>query len=635
MMRVKTISAVQPSPDGKRMAFAVREAVMGGNRSEYRSQIHVANTDGSDALQLTQGEKSCDNPQWSPDGASIAFLTNRSGKNNVWLIRLRGGEAWQLSDLPGGVSDLRWAPDGSAIALAARDPDSPEENKAKAAKNDAQVVDEHFHRSRLYVVPVVKGSTGKAKARQLTAGEYHVAGFDWSPHAKTIAFAHTPTPRADDWGLSDISVVSISDGAVKPLVHTTAAETAPHYSPDGQWIAFLKSDEPPHWAHDLTVQVVPASGGTPRALAETFNHNPALVGWSADGKQIYYTEAHGTNVRLNSLPLEGSPQELTHDDGVVTAIGLSPTRTAVGFSFQTTNRPQEVQVSRLDNFKPERISAVNRDLPNLPIGETKVQRWQSGDGLEIEGLLTYPVGYEAGKRYPLVLIVHGGPSGVFSQTYTAGPSQYPVAVFSARGYAVLRCNPRGSGGYGKKFRYANYKDWGGGDFRDLMAGVDRVIRDGIADPDRLGVMGWSYGGYMTSWTITQTKRFKAASVGAGVTNLMSFTGTADIPGFLPDYLGAEPWDDLDVYRKHSAMFNVKGVSTPTLIQHGDKDERVPISQGYELYNALKRQGCPVKMVVYPRTPHGVQEPKLLLDVMKRNVEWFDKYLTSNKAAEKN
>jgi dipeptidyl aminopeptidase/acylaminoacyl peptidase len=216
--------------------------------------------------------------------------------------------------------------------------------------------------------------------------------------------------------------------------------------------------------------------------------------------------------------------------------------------------------------------------------------------------------------------------GVYSESFIANPQIYPVAAFAAHGVAVLRANPRGSSGYGKAFRQANQKDWGGGDYRDLMAGVDHLIERGVADPDRLGVLGWSYGGYMTSWIITQTPRFKAASVGAGVTNLLSFTGTTDIPGFIPDYFGAQPWEDLDTYRAHSAMFHVRGVTTPTLIQHPEADVRVPISQGCELYNALRQQGVPVRMLVLPRQPHGPTEPKMLLKVMQTNLEWFDRYL---------
>jgi dipeptidyl aminopeptidase/acylaminoacyl peptidase len=203
---------------------------------------------------------------------------------------------------------------------------------------------------------------------------------------------------------------------------------------------------------------------------------------------------------------------------------------------------------------------------------------------------------------------------------------YPLAAFTSRGYAILRPNPRGSSGYGQKFRFANIKDWGGGDYQDLMTGVDHVIKMGVADPDRLGVMGWSYGGFMTSWVVTQTKRFKAASVGAGVTNLMSFIGTADIPSFIPDYFGSQPWENLEVYRTHSAMFNMKGVVTPTLVQHGEADERVPISQGYEFYNALKVQNVPTRMIVLPRMPHGPNEPKMVLKAKQTNLEWFDKYV---------
>jgi len=265
-------------------------------------------------------------------------------------------------------------------------------------------------------------------------------------------------------------------------------------------------------------------------------------------------------------------------------------------------------------------------LPKVTIGKTEVVEWKTADGKSIAGLLTYPDGYQLGNRVPLLVIVHGGPAGVFLRTFIGNASPYLVAAFASRGYALLRCNVRGSSGYGRDFRYANRSDWGGSDYRDIMSGVDHLINKGVADPDRMGVMGWSYGGYMTSWVITQTKRFKAASVGAGVTNLMSFTGTADIPSFVPDYFGGEYWEVFDRWRTHSAMFNVKGVSTPTLIQHGDADVRVPISQGYEFYNALKRQNVPVTMVVYPRQPHGIQEPKMMQDAMQRNLDWFGRWI---------
>ena len=272
------------------------------------------------------------------------------------------------------------------------------------------------------------------------------------------------------------------------------------------------------------------------------------------------------------------------------------------------------------------LAHANDEIAKMPVGKTDLIKWKSKDGREIEGLLTYPVGYVAGTKVPFILNIHGGPAGVITQNYIGGRGVYPLATFAARGYAILRANPRGSSGYGTEFRRANFKDWGGMDYQDLMAGVDKVIEMGVADPNRMGVMGWSYGGYMTSWIVTQTKRFKAASAGAPVTNLMSFNGTADIPAFVPDYFGGQAWEIPEVYAKHSAMFNIKGVTTPTLIEQGDADVRVPISQGYEFYQALKLQGVPTRMIVLPRQPHGPTEPKMQIAAMQANLDWFEKYL---------
>lgn len=636
IMKVKSVGSVQVSPDGRRVVFTVTEAVMTDDKSDMLTHIHMANADGSNAYQFTYGDKSCSNPRWSPDGRWIAFTSNRSGKENIWLIRADGGEAQQLTDVKSGVSSYRWSPDSKLIAFTMPDPPTEAQEKAEKGKNDAKVVDEQIKLNRLWVIPIEKDANGKREPRQLTKENYNVSGnFDWSPDGKTIVFAHTLTPRADDWPSADISVVTVASGEAKRLVSTGAAENAPLYSPDGRWIAFVATDNPPTWARDAQVYIIAAGGGQARPLAETHDRQPDLVGWSADGQAIYFTETRGTIGRLSALPINGGrPQDLDRGDVDMLGVNLNATRTAFGFVGQTSARPTEAYVSRATAFAPVQVSRVNADFSSHITGRTEVVRWKSSDGMEIEGLLTYPVNYKAGLRYPLLLIIHGGPAGVFRQTFIGGGGAYPIAAFADQGFAVLRPNVRGSSGYGKQFRYANYKDWGGGDFQDLMTGVDHVIGMGIADPERLGVMGWSYGGFMTSWIITQTKRFKAASVGAGVTNLMSFTGTTDIPSFIPDYMKAEFWDNLDIYRNHSAMFNIKGVTTPTLIQHGEQDDRVPISQGFELYNALKRQGVPVKMIVYPRTPHSIREPKLRLDAMQRNLEWFTHYLNQDAAARK-
>lgn len=626
-MKVKGVASVRVSPDGRRVVYSVNEAVMTADKSEYLTQIWTANADGSDAYQMTFGEKPSSNPDWSPDGKWIAFTSSRSGKNNLYLLRAMGGEAEMMTDVKSGVGSFAWSPDSQTIAFTMSDPPTADEEKNNKGKDDSRWLDENVKMSHIHVVPVAKNADGKRETRQLTKGDFTVTGFDWSPDSKAIAFSHQKTTKANDWPTTDISVVDVASSEKKALAATQASESQPLFSPDGKWIALNVSDIPATWATQTRIHVVPASGGTPKPLALTFDEQPNLIGWAADGKRIFFSETRGTMSALAAINVETNAiTEMDKGKGLYGGLNLNHARTMFGMAKQSNDAAVEAHITRADNFAPVKVSNVNGNLPQLPLGKMEVARWKSSDGTEVEGILNYPVNYQAGTRVPLLLVIHGGPAGVFVQSFAAGPTLYPTAVFNAHGYAVLRVNPRGSSGYGKKFRYANYKDWGGGDFKDLMTGVDHVIGMGVADPERLGVMGWSYGGFMTSWTITQTKRFKAASIGAAVTNLMSFNGTADIPNFVPDYFGAHFWDNLDIYRQHSAMFNIKGVTTPSLIQHCEGDLRVPISQGYELYNALKQQNVPVRMLVMPRQTHGPTEPKMMLKIMQTNVEWFDRYL---------
>jgi dipeptidyl aminopeptidase/acylaminoacyl peptidase len=630
-MKVRNVGSIRVSPDGRKVVYTINQAVMSPDKSEFISQIWSANADGSDPLQLTFAEKSSENPQWSPDGRWIAFTSGRGGKTNLYVLRLVGGEAEQVTDVKSGVGNFAWSPDGRQIAFVMRDAQTDDEEKNAKGKDDSRWIDENVKLNRLHVINLKADANGKREPRKLT-GDYNVdPDFDWSPDSQTIVFSRTRTPKVDYWPTADLWSVNASGGEPKQMAATTAAESNPFYSPDGKWIAFLISDDPPRWAGYRRIALIPATGGAVKLLAETFDGQPSIVDWSADGKSIYFSETRGTVTRLQSIAVDsGAITELNKGSEVIGGLTLNQSRTMFGFSMQSSETAPEAFVSSIQKFSPVRVSSANAELPKLPLGKSEVLSWKSSDGLDVEGLLTYPVGYQTGKRVPLLLVIHGGPAGVFTQSFLAGSrSVYPLAAFSSRGYAVLRVNPRGSSGYGQKFRYANMKDWGGGDYQDLMTGVDKVIQMGVADPERMGVMGWSYGGYMTSWIVTQTKRFKAASVGAGVTNLMSFIGTADIPAFIPDYFGGQPWENLDVYRSHSAMFNMKGVSTPTLVQHGEADERVPISQGYEFYNALKVLNVPTRMIVLPRMPHGPNEPKMVLKASQTNLEWFEKYVAAN------
>src|SRR6266545_2271847 len=621
------------SPDGRQVVYAAREPLMTAEKSEFITHLYLASTDG-DPIQLTFGEHSNSGPRWSPDGQYIAFLSKRSGKGNLYVMRAAGGEAWALTHYEKtDVTALKWAPDGKQIAFLMAEPRSEEKEKATKAKNDPIVWDVDFDFTHLYVTPFAVGPRAAPEARQVTHGRYQLVDFDWLPDGKSVAITHGPQPVADTWTEIRLATVPADGSAESPADLALVADwgASPKVSPDGRWIACGTGEQPARWAFANRVVLYPIGGGEPRVLAKTPDSQAWVIGWSADSGAVYVLELSGVASQLWALPVSGEPARRLTDTPPLKTAPAANTGDQIAFVGQDFDQPNEVYFLDAAAGSVRQIAQppMPPDWPAAALPRAEVINWQAPDGQTIEGILIYPQAYQPGKRFPLIVEVHGGPSGVYQRSYLASWDQHADVVgLTERGYAVLHPNPRGSSGYGKAFRFANYGDWGGGDYRDIMAGVDHLIAQGIADPDRLGIMGWSYGGYMTSWAIKQTDRFKAACVGAGVTNLMSFNGTSDIPGFIPDYFSAEAWDDLEPYRNHSPLFQMKGVKTPTLIQHGDSDLRVPLSQGRELYNALKRQGTPVEMVIYPRQAHWVDEPQLLLDVRRRPVDWFERWIRS-------
>lgn len=627
-VKVKAIGTPRVSPDAKWVSYTVSNEVMAADKSEYVSQIWLASSDGKDSMQLTFADKSSTNPKWSPDGKWLAFTSSRKdNKSNLYVLRVSGGEAEMITDVKSGVGDFEWSPDGKWIAYAMTDAKSDDEDKNDKARNDFRWVDENIKMSRLYVMPVAKDANGKRESRKLTADNRSVSGFEWSPDGSKIVFSHVSDPRADYWPTSDVAIVDVASAKVTSFAATKAAETSPNFSPDGKWIAMVVGDLPTRWAQSSNIVLFPVAGGAGKVIPLSHDGQPNFVGWQGDSSRLYFLEAKGTGTAMYSVDVAaGTIRQSQYADGVVTGVNINGNSTAFGMVMQNSTKPPEAFVAKFTDNEPTQVSWANADIAKMPVGKTELVKWKSKDGRAIEGLLTYPNNYVAGTRVPLILNIHGGPAGVFQQSYIGGRGVYPIATFASKGYAILRPNPRGSSGYGTEFRRANIKDWGGMDYEDLMTGVDHVVAMGVADANRLGVMGWSYGGYMTSTIVTKTKRFKAASAGAPVTNLMSFNGTADIPAFIPDYFGGQSYEIPEIYAKHSAMFNVKGVTTPTMIQHGESDVRVPISQGYEFYNALKQQGVPTRMIVLPRQPHGPNEPKMQLAAMQANLDWFDKYL---------
>ena len=631
-MQVATIDWVVPSPDGEWVAYTRTGAVMEKSKSEMVTQIHLARSDGSRRFQMTAGEESSTSPAFSPDSRYVYFLSRRSGERNIWRISLQGGEAQAITRWEGSIDGFQVAPDGSQIAFRGRKKDAVLE-RAIAEKLDLKVVGERPEYHYLWILAVDTDVKQREPVR-IVDRETHVVDIAWSPDSSSIAFEHWPRPDADYWLQSDISEVEVESRTVRPIASNEVSERSPRYSPDGDWVAYVRSSHVKNWAGEGRIVIMDLAGRksvTMPLTQDEFGRGSNLLGFSADSKRLLFTETQGTRNVLMSMTLDGEQRALGHpQSGTLARYGrgsqLNSKGTQIGFARESSREAVETYVLDLEGGDAKQVSEAHGCLPKPPLGRTEVIRWKSKDGLEIEGLLTYPVGYTKRTRVPLVLVVHGGPMGVFTQTFIGARGLYPLATFAEKGYAVLRPNPRGSSGYGKTFRMANFGDWGRGDYEDIMAGVDKVVEMGIADPKRMAVMGWSYGGFMTSWIIGQTERFQAACVGAAVTNLWSFTGTSDILDFLPGYFGAEPWENFDAYRKHSPMSFVQNVTTPALVLHGEQDVRVPASQGYEFYNALKRRGVDAKMVVYPRTPHGPREPKFILDIAKRHVLWVEQHV---------
>jgi dipeptidyl aminopeptidase/acylaminoacyl peptidase len=626
VIALRSVSDAQISPDGKWTAYTVARADLEQNASD--ADIWLASTLGEFPSRLTTSRKSDSSPRWSPDSRRIAFISAREEKPQIFLMSAFGGEPERLTEHKGGVRQIAWSPDGKSIAFIADQEPTPEEEKRVKEKDDAIVVDTNFRFNRLWVIDVAT-----KKARMLATGDAVANDPQWSPDGTKLAYTTTPTPRADDGSLSDIWVVTVTGGAPRKLVENAAgSDNSPRWSPDGTQIAYVTS--PTTDVRQSQLAVIAASGGTPRMVAPQFLYQPGAPAWSPDGRTLYFGASVRTTTQLFAVPsIGGTPRALTDVKGVVAGGTFSRDGKAVVYTIANPQKPADVHVATIGEglLKSRQLTDHNPQVRDLSLGRAEVVKWKSTDGMDIDGVLLYPVGYEPGKRYPLVAAIHGGPAGAWTEGFPAGWSN-PGQVMAGQGFAVFYPNPRGSSAYGEKFLRANIKDWGAGDYRDIQTGIDALVARGIADSTRLAQTGWSYGGYMTAWTLTQTNRFKALVVGAGLTDMFSMYATNDIPRALDGYFGAEPWNDTTEYRKRSAMTYIKNARTPTLILHGQADLRVPIGQAQELYVGLKKNNVPVQLVFYPREPHGLQEPRHQLDKMKRENEWIRKWTLREQTA---
>ena len=624
MIQYKRLGKTAISEDGKFIAYEVSVPLVEGEKSEFHTQIWLLSTYDDNTFQLTQGATSSSMPQFSSDSKWLAFLSSR-GKDKtrqLFIIPIGGGEAIQLTDENSSISRFEWSPDGSLIAFTMTDPETEEDNKRKKEKRDWKVIDQDYKYSHLYAINTI----GKKKIRRLTKGDMNVGSFDWSPDGNKIVFDHTEIPGANSWASTDISIVGLASGSIRKVIDWSGLDASPKFSKDGKMIAFVSDGDNPTWGREHYVYTALSSGIQKKRLPATpSKYFSSIEGWSPDGNYIIVQEPNKTSRRYFFVPTSssGTVSAITIGEGIFSNLSYNQFGQMV-FVHEGTEVVANIYTSNMGQFKPVKLTNINSEFQEMNHGKTDIVRWRSNDGLVIEGLLTYPINYRKGKKVPLILNIHGGPAGVFTESYTGRSSVYPIQAFAQKGYAVLRPNPRGSSGYSKEFRFANRSDWGGKDYQDLMSGVDYIIKMGVADPENLFVMGWSYGGYMTSAIVTKTQRFKAASVGAGVPNLIGML-TTDIHDFIPWHFEGEFYNNVEKYIEHSPLFNAGNVITPSQVIHGEKDVRVPVAQGYEFYRAIKRKGVETEMIVYPRMPHGIREPKFIQHCGESIMGWFEKY----------
>lgn len=622
LMKLAAVSAPRISPDGTRVAYSVGEVKMEKDK-EWKTvtQVWVVPTAGGKALQFTRGEKSATAPEWSPDGRMLAFLSDREkdGERQVWMMMADGGEAWSVTSHKGGVSGFRFSPDGKQLLLSATDQANKDEEDRKKVKDDTIVIDHDIKMTHLWLWDIEK-----KEDKRLTEGDFTVSDPQWSPDGTRITYTTRPTPKADDGSLSDVWIMTIASGEKKKLEDNAGSSDTARWSPDSKWIAYTGSPDLSGGVSTSFLYLVPAAGGTPKELTTKFDLSVGTPVWSPDGKKIYFSTNVLEAIEVYSYDVAGGVvKQLTTHGGSTGITEVSRDGKIVG-TTSSAKQPTELYIANADLSGLKPLTAHNAWLQGYALADTEVVKWKSKDGTEVEGLLTKPVGYEPGKKVPFLLNPHGGPTGASLDNFNGA-----VQVLAANGFAVLQPNFRGSTGKGLAFAQANKNSWGKGDYEDCMTGVDAMIARGIADPDRLGAFGWSYGGYMTFWILTQTDRFKAVSPGAAISNIYSMYSQNDIQRYLRwFYSDKAPWEAQELYWDRSPMKYVKNVKTPTMIMHGQADTRVPIAQAQEFYMALKELKVPVEFVVYPRENHGFTEPRHQMDRVRRYVWFFSKYLNA-------
>ena len=613
------------SPDGEWVLFSKNQ--LDWEENERTTKWYMIPSSGGEAFEYI-GEEGGGSFQFSPDGKYLTLTRSIDGERQVFWMRTAGGEAVQLTEHETSIGSYQWSDDSSQIFFVATDKRPDDESTMVNEDDDVVFVDEgpngqnRSYWSNLWVIDIEN-----QEISQITDEQFVVGGFDVSPDSARVAFSARYTNRRNDADKNEIYIVELSSGEISRLTDNNAPESVAEWSPDGKMFTLTAADDKEWMNRNTKIWLLDPVLGEHRLLSDGFEGSPRQAVWTPEGEHLLFSGQQGTNTNLFRMNAQtGEFEKLTDFQGSMGISSWSSDRTKYVYSFSDYDTPSDLWVGFIDGSEPVRLTHANPQVDELQLAEMRVIQWESHDGMMVEGLLHLPVGYEEGDMVPLMLNIHGGPAGSFTNSFRAS-----YHIHAGLGYASLSPNVRGSSGYTDYLRegntFARGDGIGFGDFQDLMTGVDKVIADGIVDLTRMGVRGWSYGGILGGWTITQTDRFKAASIGAGVYDWTSEYG----PGFNNDvrlwHIGGTPWDNAEAWRNQSALTHASNIVTPTLLIHGANDTTDTEQQSMMFFTAIKDIGkAPVRYIKFPREPHGFREPKhqRIRDI--EEIRWMQQYV---------
>ncbi len=629
MLEVPSVGDPQLSPDGRQVLFVLGKADWKANNRI--SHIWRINLDGSGLVQMTNGTRGESSPRWSPDGSRIAFVGRRGSSDSaeegaqIFLMSNSGGEAQQLTKHETAVSSLSWSPSGDTLYFLAADSKTKEQKDREKVRDDVYAFDENYQQTHLW-----KCSSSDGKEARLTQGDFSMMRYSLSRDGSKIVASRAPTPLYGDQESSEIWVMDNNGQGAVQLTHNNIAEADAELSPDGSQVLFIAgANQNFDTYYDDNLFIVPAAGGQARLILPDFPNGIDAAAWSKDGKSVYLMTNLGVHSELQSLDLATKKvTQLTNGEHALGGWTFFEKNNRHLLTMSDPSSPGEIYAFGPNDSAPARVTHVFDYFNGFKLPKMEKVQWKGSDGVTVEGVLTYPVDYQQGQRYPLVVCTHGGPQSADKMTLGSWSTYRPV--LAAKGYAILQPNYRGSTGYGNVFM----RDMVGHYFRqahlDVVTGVDYLIQRGIADPDRMVKMGWSAGGHMTDKIITFTDRFKAASSGAGAANWISMYAQSDVRSYRTPWFGGTPWQKdapIAAYWDNSPLKDAWKVKTPTIFLVGERDVRVPMPQSVEMYRALKSNGIPTHLYVAPREPHGWGELRHELFKMNIELEWFEKYAT--------